>query len=121
MKNLNTQIEELQSLYDDYTSNMQFNENLKEACLYLGDTIGSLRAVAEESSTSKALKALNEEYQKDLKEYIEAVKKIQILTSHLRNLASLLNITEDLQSDIETINQEDFNVYSDTLRTLKED
>ena len=118
MMNLNTQIEELQSLYNDYTSNMQFNKNLNEACSHLGDTIRSLRAVAEESSTSKAL---NEEYQKDLREYIKATRKIQILTSHLRNLASLLNITEDFQCDLDTINQDNFNAITDKLLTLKED
>lgn len=118
MKNLNTQIEELQSLYDDYTSNMQFNENLKEACLYLGDTIRSLRAVAEEAPSSLVI---NRAYQHLLKRYIKSVTEMKFCAEQLSKFASLLNITEDFQHDLDTINQDNFNAITDKLLTLKED
>lgn len=118
MKNLNAQIEELQSLYDDYTSNMQFNENLKEACLYLGDTIGSLRAVAEEAPSSSAI---NQAYQHLLKRYIRSVTEMKFCAEQLSKFASLLNITEDFQHDLDTINRDNFNAITDKLLTLKED
>lgn len=118
MKDLNTQIEELQSLYNIYASNMQFNDNLKEACYNLGDTIDRLETVAKEAPSSITI---NQKYQQLLKRYIKAVQEMKFCNNQLSKLASLLNITEDFQNDLNTINQDNFDAITDKLLTLKED